>query len=284
MTAAIDAHAHIWTTAASASTAATHEVPPVDLEADLETLQSQIDAAGIERVLLIQPSHRGQDHAYVLDAAKGHGPRFRVVVLGLPTGDRVIAELDRLCDEPAVAAIRLTPLRAPDLDWFGAGADGLWKLARARGIAICVLASPSQLSYLLSAVRRFADVPVVIDHLGRPDLGPAATWLGVIREIATLPNVRIKISALSAIGAGPFPFQGSWDWVKQVVQQVGPERLLWGSDFPYLGAARSLLEARSAVPQCLEAAGLSPDEVMRVMCGNASGLFWKGASPEERRA
>lgn len=275
MSHAVDSHAHTWNTTAGLAG------PPADLDAGLERLLSEMEAAGVQRVLLIQPSHRGADHSYLLDAASAHRPRFKVVVLGVPSDNRATAELGRLCDDPAVVGIRLAPLRTSHLDWFGAGADSLWQLARARAIAICVLASPAQLSTLLCTLDRFADVPVVIDHLGRPDLGPAATWLRVVSELASLPNATIKISALSSISAGRFPFRESWDWVKQVVQRVGPDRLLWGSDFPYLGQARSLSEARAAGPLCLAAAGLSPDEVAMVMYRNADAMFWKSDGPSE---
>lgn len=265
-----DGHLHAWETIATALPAG----PPADLAAGLPRLRAEMDDAGIGRGLLVQPSHRGLDHGYLLDAAAADPARFKVVVLGVPSDGRALQELGSLCRHPAVIGIRLVPLRSPERDWFGSGSDGLWELARARRLTVFVLASPPQLIALLPALDRYADVPVVIDHLGRPDLDTAGTWESSLTDLAARANVSLKVSALGGLTAGAVPFPETWGWVARTVKAFGPLRLMWGSDFPYLGRARSLAEARSAGPLCLEAAGLSAADVATVMDRNTRHRFW----------
>lgn len=268
---AVDTHVHLWETIATA----TPPGPPPDLVAGLPAALAAMGEAGIARAVLVQPSHLGLDHRYLLDAASGQFPRFKVVLLGIPSSLPALDTLTVLSADPSVVGLRLVPLRSPERDWFGAGADGLWQLARERRLTVFVLASPTQLRALLPALDRFGDVPVVIDHLGRPDLGPAETWDSVINELAARPNVLLKISALGGITTGPFPFRESWDWVRLAVQRVGTTRLIWGSDFPYLGRTGSLAEARSAGSLCLAAADLTATEMDAVLWQNATARFWE---------
>lgn len=270
MTASLDGHAHIWDTTATSGPPG----PPENLDASLERLLHELDRAQVDRCVLMQPSHRGSDHSYLLHASQAHPARFRVVLLGVPSSSSALREIDGLGGPCAAVGIRLVPLRTPDLDWFGAGAVGLWELARARELAVFVLAAPAQLSRLRQALDRFGDVPVVVDHLGRPDLDRKEAWEGALSQLARYPNVFFKVSALGGFTTGSFPFRETWDWVGRVVHGVGAERLFWGSDFPYLGRASSLAEARAAGQMSLTAAGLSAGEVAMVMYGNATRLFW----------
>ncbi len=104
-----------------------------------------------------------------------------------------------------------------------------------------ILIYPNQLKAALQLVRAIPDVRFVIDHLAKPDVkaGKINTWSNFMTEIAKQPNVCCKLSGLAT--------EADWrNWQPQqfyayldvVFEQFGPDRLLFGSDWPvcYLAA------------------------------------------------
>ena len=270
----VDAHVHVWAAASDARARGRPRRPGEVVPAVGRTV-GQLDAAGIERAVLIQPSRLGTDHRYLLQTAASNPVRFTTVLLGLPSSALAAEQAWRAATEdPSVGGIRLPALVWPDRDWFGPGAAELWGLARRRELSVSILAAPVQLTRLLRPAEHYGEVRVLIDHLGCPELADMAEWTTALRRLAACPNVFVKVSALGGMTREPWPFAGTWDWVRAAVQAFGPDRLLWGSDFPYLGATPSLAAAQSAGRLCLAAAGLSTSEVAAVMGGNACRIFW----------
>lgn len=89
------------------------------------------------------------------------------------------------------------------------------------------------------AVSRLAracpETTVVLEHLGKPDLSqpPPAYWLRAIEELASAPNTAAKLSVtvhgpddppLTADAVAPF--------VRHLVECLGPDRLMYGSNWP----------------------------------------------------
>lgn len=119
-----------------------------------------------------------------------------------------------------------------------------------QGLTIDLVTRHEQLPGVARLVRDLPEVSFVLDHLGKPPLadpGPAvggdlAGWVEAIREIGTYPNVTAKLSGLVT--------EASWtSWSSQdlrpavdhALDAFGPERLMFGSDWPV-----SLLATRYA--------------------------------------
>jgi L-fuconolactonase len=100
------------------------------------------------------------------------------------------------------------------------------------------------LGELLGAV---PELPVVIDHLGKPplDAGPDSTagrsWEAALRRLAARPGTVVKLSGLSAEAADPAAFERHADaFLARGLEIFGAERAMFGSDWPVsplLGAA-----------------------------------------------
>ena len=75
----------------------------------------------------------------------------------------------------------------------------------------------------------------VLDHCGVPDIagGGREPWHGGIVALAALPNVVAKLSGVFAyVGPGEASRATVRPWVEAVIEAFGPERCLWGSDWP----------------------------------------------------
>jgi L-fuconolactonase len=79
---------------------------------------------------------------------------------------------------------------------------------------------------------RHPRLPQVFDHLGLPvdarDLGA----LSVIRGLAALPGVHLKLSGMYALSVDGYPYEDVWPWAEGAIEAFGPERTLWASDWP----------------------------------------------------
>jgi len=101
---------------------------------------------------------------------------------------------------------------------------------------------PWHLAPLLAFARAWPTLPLVIDHCAKPQLrfGWSADWVPAWQQgmaaLAALPQVMCKVSGLAteAGDAAPDTLRPAWD---AVLRWFGPERLMWGSDWPVLTLA-----------------------------------------------
>ena len=102
-------------------------------------------------------------------------------------------------------------------------------------------------------VQNFPDIAIVLAH-----------WGGGLPFYALMPEVREVLgNVYFDTAASPFLYDARV--FEQVTSLVGADRVLFGSDFPLLGQARVLQEARGT--------GLSHDEEAAMLGGNAARLL-----------
>jgi predicted TIM-barrel fold metal-dependent hydrolase len=132
----------------------------------------------------------------------------------------------------------------------------------ARGLAfdICMLAR--QLPLALELARACPDQTLVLDHCGVPDIagGTFADWARDISALSALPHVHLKLSGITAYCAPGTANQTTLKpWVDHAVAAFGPDRVLWGGDWPvvnlgsglpgWIGLTRALLAGLTATEQ-----------------------------------
>jgi L-fuconolactonase len=104
------------------------------------------------------------------------------------------------------------------------------------GLSLDALVFTRHLPHLEAMARRHPDLTVIIDHAAKPPIagGGLEPWRAQMRRLADLPQVWCKLSGLlteAAPGAGP---EALSPYVEHLVQVFGPERMIWGSDWPVL--------------------------------------------------
>lgn len=149
------------------------------------------------------------------------------------------AHLEALAQHERVVGVR--HLLQGERDGFarsGAFLAGAREVA-ARGWTFdaCVLAHQiPDVTALAAAVR---DLRIVLDHLGKPAIGtadaplpPSADWLRDIAALAQHPQVYCKLSGLPAETGGVWTDAQVAPFLDAALEAFGPERLMWGSDWP----------------------------------------------------
>lgn len=141
----------------------------------------------------------------------------------------------------------------------------------ARGLPFDMCLMARQLGIGLELARACPGVQLVLDHCGNPDIAAGreavAPWRGGLEALAEMPNVVVKLSGVYAnVAPGTATLATVRPYVETAIETFGPERCLWGSDWPvvnvqggdlpgWIGAFRAILAGYSAAEQAAMAHG-----------------------------
>jgi predicted TIM-barrel fold metal-dependent hydrolase len=105
----------------------------------------------------------------------------------------------------------------------------------ARGLPFDMCFLARQLPIARDLARACEDTHFVLDHCGVPDIagGGLDPWRGYVRDLAAMPNVVAKLSGVFAyVAPGEARLNTVRPYVDHVIDCFGPDRCLWGSDWP----------------------------------------------------
>lgn len=193
---------------------------------------AMLDANGIDKGVLVQPRAHGTDNTLILDAIRDYPDRLRGVAV-VPH-DASVTDLSDL-HRAGIRGVRLGGKVA--LDSLTQLAP---RLARA-GLHVQLLMRGDDIVTHAEAIAG-APVPVVIDHLAHPDpaQGVNGAAFRTLDDLLALGHVFAKLSAIYRYSARP-------DWsdalpLQETLAARYPNRLVWGSDWPFLNQPMPLPE------------------------------------------
>ncbi len=169
-----------------------------------------------------------------------------VACLPLERGASLEPEIARLAELPTVRGVRRLIQNQPDPD-FVLRPDFLaaLRLLPKYGLSFDICIFHSQMPNTLTMVRQCPEVSFVLDHIGKPGIkaGLIDPWRAHISELAALPNVVCKLSGVTTEAD-----HRSWTreqlrpYIDHVVESFGPDRILYGGDWPVSELAGSYLQ------------------------------------------
>lgn len=241
----------------------------------IELLDQYLDEYGVERAVLVQPMYPGEDNSYVADRAAARPERYAAVCVVDPDRPGSDERLEYWVRERGCRGLRLRPHFPREAASFGDPRTfPLWRQAEQLGIVVTLLAGPEHLPIVAELAGRFPGVPIVLDHLAYPD--PTEGTEGVafrrLLELASCKNVHVKVSGYYHFSRQPYPYVDCAPLFQKLVERLGPERLIWGSDFPHVllkcGYRRALaLHERVHTD-------LAKTDLDRILGNNAEKLYW----------
>jgi L-fuconolactonase len=273
--AVVDAHLHIWDLERSEYSWLTPELGPLYATFTPEQAHAELAAAGIDSAVLVQAEDSERDTELMLEAAGRH-PWIAGVVGWVPLDDPAAAErrLDRWGAEPRLVGVRHLVHDDPRDDFLALPPvrTSLGLLA-ARGIPFDVPdAWPRHLAATADLAAALPDLRVVVDHLGKPPFGGAGweRWRSTLADVAACPNTVAKVSGLQVPGR-PFTVAEVRPAWEVALELFGPERLMWGSDWPLTVLVGGYQQAWDVMSSLV--AELSPGEQAHVMSATAAGVY-----------
>lgn len=235
----IDAHQHFWRLADPG-----RDWPPPALAAIHRDflpgdLLPELDRHDVCATVLVQSQPCEDETRRMLAVAAEHP--FVGAVVGwtdLKAPDAP-ARIDALAAHRTLRGLRPMLQALPD-DWMGdARLDPAIRAMAAADLAFDALVQPRHLPALCAFARRWPALRIVLDHAAKPLIASGGDhgWYAWIDRIAGLPNVYCKLSGLLT-EAGPRGQPEDLDpYVSHVLRCFGPERVMWGSDWPVLHLA-----------------------------------------------
>lgn len=259
----VDGHVHLWDSRRGAVPTPYELATPV---ASVDDLLLHMAGEGIERAVLVQPQVHGSDHRLLAMALARHPNRF--VGFGLVDADA--PSRDAVYDEVrAVAELGLAGVRVHLVGGTGKRAPAVAAAAAGNGLALEVHVDEASWTRLEPVVAAAGERLVVVDHLARPD-DPASRWAReMLRVLAAHPNVIVKLAALDVVSRKPFPHEDVLPLIAAAVDAFGPDRLMWGSNFPWRRG-----EDYGASLRVIERLGLPDDANQAILGATASRLFF----------
>jgi predicted TIM-barrel fold metal-dependent hydrolase len=247
----VDSHVHVWAHDPRYPWAKELTDPPAD-DALPQTLLELMQQHGVDRTVLVQVIYYRWDCRYTAQAMQEHQARFAAVCRVDPRGASAGDDLDHWIAE-GFHGVRLSPSAGPEGDWVGdlQRMDSIWNRAARRGVPMCILCPTSRLVDVERLIDRYADrVDVCIDHMADCPIDQPAE-LDKLLGLARYPRVYVKLSHLWSLSREPYPYRDTHAQVRKLYDAFGPERLMWGSDWPlverYCGYGRALALYRAEI-------------------------------------
>ncbi len=232
----VDAHIHFWQLSKGWSTALEPHMTILlkdHLPADLEPW---IKAAGVAQIVVVEAAETVEESRFVLSLARQY-PFIAGVVgwieLAPPDVKSVLASIK---NNPLYKGVRPCHDDNKTIQWMKDTAydNGFKALVDLNLSFDALIQDFRELPCVISVAERFPDLPIILDHCGKPDIANNifAPWAADIDRLAKHPNVVCKFSGLLNQAKAGWTLEGLRPYADHVLNCFGPERLMWGSDWP----------------------------------------------------
>ena len=276
----VDAHHHLWDPGRRAYPWMDESVAAIRRPFGVEDLEAAAGPQGFGQTVVVQAVSSVEETEELLALAAASDRVAGVVGWVDLAGPEVAATLDALRARPggeALVGIRHQVHDEPDPDWLlrDQVTDGLAAVAAA-GLVYDLLVRERELPAARAVAERLPELTLVLDHLAKPRIRQGATepWAGELAALARHPNVACKVSGLVT--------EADWNawtpaqlvpYLRHAAEVFGPERLLFGSDWPVCLLAAGYAEVVAATEEALDRSGLGPAERDTVFGATARRLY-----------
>ena len=270
----IDAHHHVWRVDRGDYGWMTDEVAPIRRDFGMDDLRPLLRAAGIDGTVLVQAAPTEAETAFMLEVA-ADAPEVLGVVgwtdFEAPDAARRVATM---AERPGIVGLRPMVQDIPDDAWLKRrDLDPAFEAMVAHGLVYDALTFPRHLGPLLYRLGLHPDLSCVIDHASKPRIaaGDLEGWKHDMRVLARETDALVKLSGLVTEAGDDWSVEALRPVVDHLIDCFGPERMVWGSDWPVCTLACSYADWVAEAEDLLR--DLTDDERAMVWGGNAVRLY-----------
>ncbi|NKB69174.1 MAG: amidohydrolase family protein [Candidatus Latescibacteria bacterium] len=230
----VDTHAHVYHSDEGAYPMIAKPFRPPAGSGTIEHLRREARNNGVAGAVLIQTGSAYKwDNRLIADLAAAN-PDWTVGVCNLdPAGATSPAELARLVEESNVRGLRLESIAGGP--FYHRGAVDLFATAQRLGAVVCAHGHRAILPDLARLLKEFPQVPVVLDHCAYPEVAADGVGDATVQEVCKLdgfPQLYMKLTFGVTKSERAYPFADTHAALRHFIQVFGPQRCMWGSDFP----------------------------------------------------
>jgi L-fuconolactonase len=280
MAVTVDSHHHFWDTTKGVFDYywMTDDLAAIRGVRSPEQLRPWLKMKGIDRTVVVQTIPSVPETELFLATAAAID--FVSGIVGWvdltdPAVGEALARLQSRADGHYLVGIRHQVHDEEDPEWLlrpevqrGVAAVG------EAGLTYDVLVRSRELPAGLATVRAHPDMRFVVDHIAKPNIkeGEIEPWASRMRPLADHPNVWVKVSGMIT--------EADWDrwdptdlvpYVSRLLEWFGPQRLMFGSDWPVCELAGTYDRVYDAAAFAL--GDISADERAAIFGGNAVAAY-----------
>ncbi|KAG5181590.1 hypothetical protein JKP88DRAFT_186750 [Tribonema minus] len=236
-----------------------------------------MDAAGVSGALIVQPINHLYDHSYVQHCLQQWPQRFKGMGLLQPesvTVQQACTQLQTL-QRQGFCSVRFNPYLWPE----GQGMSNdfgrqVYKKAGELKMPVgfmCFKGLRRHYSDITALLQCAPQTQAIIDHFGffrQEGVTEDESWQQLL-ALAQYPQVYVKTSAFFRVSSEAYPYNDMTPKVLELLDKFGADRLMWGSDYPFVKDSISYNSARFT----LQGKGISEADLKMIMGGTAQRLF-----------
>lgn len=236
----IDAHQHYWQLARGDYGWLTPMLAPIYRDFGPADLSPHLDTFEIAHTILVQAAPTEAETHFMLDLASA-APSVAGVVgwVDMETADAP-ARIAALAERPKLVGLRPMIHDIADPRWMLLPTlTPAYSAIEGAGLVFDALVRPVHLRPLKTLVERHPSMTVVIDHGAKPDIArwtsgdeDFADWAERLHQLGHHTNVACKTSGLVTEAKADWQPRDLFPYLDVLLDAFGPERLLFGSDWP----------------------------------------------------
>lgn len=231
----IDSQVHVY--AANTPDRPWHTVPNWPDHVTGDEMVQAMDAVGVDGAIFISAfSMYRYDASYAIEVQNAHPGRFGLVKPVDPLDPAVAEAIAEWKNTPGTVGIRIMMPKDAGLEPDDPGIKLILHEAMRHDFPVNILCW-GNLDAGKAVIDGHPDNRFIIDHLGivqpRTPPAPPDPWadLPKVLDLASRPNVVMKVSGACTLSHAGYPYPDIWDPLARVFDTWGLDRCLWGTDW-----------------------------------------------------
>ena len=275
----VDTHVHVWEIDPPrypiGPTAPNWTALP-DEPGRAEELLAEMDEHGVDWAVLVQTSWSTWDNGYIADSVARYPRRFVGHGLLDPLDPQNADQARDWIVERGLRGFRFHPMYYPDYKILTLDQNrALWEELSGHDVVIQFHMRAAQADQVAAIAQDYPSLPLIIDHMGYPDVQGGLAEFEPILDLARFDNIFFKLSDVKGRSQTTFPFADVHPYVQALLQVFGAERTVWGTGYPghhrtkhnWLSLADELRLIRQGLPF------LTSSQQDRILGGTAADLW-----------
>jgi L-fuconolactonase len=270
----IDSHQHFWQLSRGDYGWLTPELGTLYRDFNADDLRPILQRHKIDTTIIVQAAPTISETEFMLDIARRTDFVKGVVGWADFEAKDAVDLIGRLSARDYLVGLRPMIQDIPDPEWMLRPMLEPAIAAMERGhLCFDALLKPPHLAPFRNFLRKYPNLRIVVDHGAKPAIRSDgfAAWAPAIAEIARDERVFCKLSGLITEAKSDWQVDDLRSYIDHLVASFGPNRLMWGSDWPVANLAGGYDRWMEASVACLSA--LSGDEQAAIFGGTAARFY-----------
>jgi L-fuconolactonase len=270
----VDAHQHFWQYTAEKYGWIDVSMAAIRRDFLPANLKPLLDAAGVDATVAVQARQSLEETRWLLNLARENAWIAGVVGWAPLAEERVDVVLEELAADERLKGVRHVLQAEPDAYFARADFNAGVGLLRKRSLVYDVLIVERQLPAAIALVDRHPTQQFVLDHVAKPLIAADVfePWATQMRELAKRPHVVCKLSGMvTEASFHHWTADNLRPYLETALDAFGPERLMFGSDWPVCTVAANYTRWMEVVRDFI--GELSGGEQRGILGGNAVRVY-----------